>query len=121
MSNYRLRALPAGLLLTAAAATAAPPQQLPGLTASAKIIRDVDGLAHVQARSQRDMFFLQGWVHAEDRLFQMDLSRRQADGTAAEVLGPAALPGDVQQRTIGLHRLPVRRSCQIAKQSQECR
>ena len=108
MSKHRLTAVAVGLLLAGAAATAAPPQQVPGLSASAKIIRDVDGLAHVQARSQQDMFFLQGWVHAEDRLFQMDLSRRQTDGTIAEVLGPAALPGDVQQRTIGFHRAAAR-------------
>jgi penicillin amidase len=108
MLNRYLWVIAAGLTLAATSLSAASPQSLPGLTASAKIIRDVDGLAHVQARNEHDMFFLQGWVHAEDRLFQMDLSRRQADGTIAEVLGPAALPGDVQQRTIGLHRAAAR-------------
>jgi penicillin amidase len=51
---------------------------------------------------------LQGWVHAQDRLFQIDTRRRQADGTLAELLGPAALPTDVQLRTIGLHRAAAR-------------
>ena len=78
--------------------------RLPGLKASAKIIRDVDGLAHVQARNEHDMVFLQGWVHAEDRLFQLDVNRRQPSGTLAELLGPAVLPSDVQLRTIGLRR-----------------
>ncbi len=47
-------------------------------------------------------------MHAQDRLFQMDVRRRQADGTLAELLGPAALPTDVQLRTIGLHRAAAR-------------
>src|SRR3546814_2485365 len=42
--------------------------------------------------------------HAQDRLFQMDVSRRTADGTLAELLGPGALANDVQLRTIGLER-----------------
>ncbi|MGE5134752.1 MAG: penicillin acylase family protein, partial [Gemmatimonadota bacterium] len=55
-----------------------------------------------------DVFFLQGWVHARDRLFQMDVSRRQPSGTLAELLGSAALPSDVQARTIGLRRAAER-------------
>ncbi len=78
--------------------------RLPGLKSSAKVIRDVDGLAHIQARNEHDMFFLQGWIHAEDRLFQMDVNRRQPSGTLAELLGQGALPSDVQLRTIGLRR-----------------
>jgi penicillin amidase len=78
--------------------------RLPALKSSARIIRDVDGLAHVEARNEHDMFFLQGWVHAQDRLFQMDVNRRQPSGTLAELLGPGALPSDVQLRTIGLRR-----------------
>src|SRR5690606_22806989 len=49
-----------------------------------------------------------GYTHAQDRLFQMDASRRQADGTLAELLGPAALAGDVQMRTFGLRRASER-------------
>lgn len=80
------------------------PQSLPGLDAAAKVVRDVDGIAHVQARNEHDLFFLQGYVHAQDRLFQMDVNRRTADGTLAELLGPGALANDVQLRTIGLGR-----------------
>jgi penicillin G amidase len=81
-----------------------PPEQLPGLTAAAEIVRDVDGIAHIRAANEHDLFFLQGYVHAEDRLFQMDLSRRRASGTLAEVLGPGAMESDVQLRTLGLRR-----------------
>jgi len=80
------------------------PQSLPGLKTVAKVVRDGDGIAHVQARNEHDLFFLQGYVHAQDRLFQMDVSRRTADGTLAELLGPGALANDVQLRTIGLER-----------------
>jgi penicillin amidase len=74
----------------------------------AGITRDRFGVAHVHASSQHDLFFLQGWVHADDRLFQMDTSRRQASGTLAELLGPAAVASDVQLRTIGLRRAAER-------------
>ncbi|GAA4465427.1 penicillin acylase family protein [Phytohabitans houttuyneae] len=98
--------------------TAAPPAPadvrdagrvaIPGLRAPASVVRDVEGLAHVNARNQHDLFFLQGWIHANDRLFQMDLTRRQAAGTLAELLGKDALAGDVQLRTIGLRRAAER-------------
>jgi penicillin amidase len=97
--------LPAGLLATSAAAD---PVDVPGLEGPARVDRDTNGIAHIRAGSRHDLFFLQGWVHAQDRLFQMDVRRRQADGTLAELLGPAALPSDVQLRTIGLHRAAAR-------------
>jgi penicillin amidase len=74
----------------------------------AGITRDRFGIAHVSAPDHQRLYFLQGWVHAEDRLFQMDTSRRQASGTLAELLGPGALPSDVQLRTIGLRRAAER-------------
>ena len=63
---------------TASSTTRAP---LPGLTAQAHVVRDRYGVQHVIARNDHDLFFLQGWVHAQDRLFQMDVTRRQASGT----------------------------------------
>jgi penicillin amidase len=102
------------LPLGAAAARGAPagapggPVHLAGLELPAAIVRDVDGIAHIRAGSRHDLFFLQGWVHAQDRLFQMDVRRRQAAGTLAELVGPAALPADVQLRTIGLRRAAER-------------
>jgi penicillin amidase len=84
------------------------PIRLPGLKAEARIIRDTDGIAHIRARNDHDLFFLQGYVHAQERLFQMDVSRREASGTLAELLGPSALPQDVQFRTLGLRRAAIR-------------
>jgi penicillin amidase len=96
---------PAGVLARGAAAD---PVDVPGLEGPARVDRDADGIAHIRAGTRHDLFFLQGWVHAKDRLFQMDTRRRQADGTLAELLGPAALGTDVQLRTIGLHRAAAR-------------
>jgi penicillin amidase len=85
-----------------------PVVPLAGLKQPAKITRDSRGVAHVQAANEHDLFFLQGYVHAQDRLFQMDAARRQASGTLAELLGPAALETDVLLRTIGLRRAAER-------------
>jgi penicillin amidase len=90
--------------LAAKSPKASKPMKMPGLKAAASITRDVYGIAHVRANNDHDMFFLQGWVHAQDRLFQMDLNRRQASGTTAELFGVSALAGDVQFRTLGLRR-----------------
>jgi penicillin G amidase len=97
--------LPAGALARRAAAE---PVDVPGLEGPASVDRDANGIAHIRAGSRHDLFLLQGWVHAQDRLFQMDVRRRQAEGTLAELLGPGALPSDVQLRTIGLHRAAAR-------------
>jgi penicillin amidase len=82
--------------------------KLPELEAAAHITRDHWGVAHISARNEHDLFFLQGYAHAQDRLFQMDVSRRIASGTLAELVGEAALAQDVQLRTIGLHRAAER-------------
>jgi penicillin amidase len=97
--------LPVGVLARGAAAD---PVDLPGLDGPASVDRDQHGIAHIRAGSRHDLFFLNGWVHAQDRLFQMDVRRRQAGGTLAELLGPGALLTDVQLRTIGLHRAAAR-------------
>src|ERR1041385_9203472 len=93
---------------SAAKANASAPVKLPELEAAAHITRDHWGIAHISARNDHDLFFLQGYVHAQDRLFQMDVSRRIASGTLAELVGEAALAQDVQLRTIGLHRAAER-------------
>lgn len=82
--------------------------QIDGLQEAGSIARDERGIAHLRAANEHDLWFLQGWVHAEDRLFQMDLLRRQASGTLAEVLGRDALASDVEARTIGLGRAAER-------------
>ena len=87
---------------------AAPPEALTGLEDAARLVQDSNGVVHIDASSLHDAFFLQGWVHARDRLFQMDINRRAPSGTLAELLGKAALGNDVQARTIGLRRAAER-------------
>jgi penicillin amidase len=91
------------LHLTAANAVAAV-VEMPGLESPVQVTRDSDGIAHIQARNSHDLFFMQGYIHAGDRLFQMDLTRRQPSGTLAVLFGPSALGGDVLLRTLGLRR-----------------
>ncbi len=78
--------------------------ELPGLEHPVRIVRDRDGIPHIYAKSEHDMAFAQGWIQAQDRLFQMDVTRRNASGTLAELLGPQAIPSDVQLRTLGILR-----------------
>ncbi len=97
-------------LLSGSTAGAAPGVvgTLPGLQGPARIVRTTDGIPHISALTKHDAYFLQGWLHAQDRLFQMDYLRRVPSGTLAELLGPGALPSDVQLRTIGLRRAAER-------------
>ncbi|HYH09514.1 MAG TPA: penicillin acylase family protein [Thermoanaerobaculia bacterium] len=76
----------------------------PSMRLSGQITRDAQGIAHIRAFTDYDAVFLNGWVHAQDRLFHMDENRRTASGTLAELVGAAALPSDVQLRTLGLRR-----------------
>jgi penicillin amidase len=104
----RLVVLPLLGMAFASAWSQTTPTSLPGLAAPVQLTRDSDGVTHVLARNESDLWFMQGWVHARDRLFQMDEFRRTASGTLAELLGPAALASDVQLRTIGLRRAAER-------------
>src|SRR5215813_1015617 len=91
-----------------AAPQAGPPTKVPELKAAAQVLRDGAGVAHILAGNEHDLFFLQGYVHAQDRLFQMDVNRHLASGRLAELFGEGALPQDVQLRTIGLRRAAER-------------
>src|SRR5260370_18254214 len=78
--------------------------QLAGMQKPGMVIREANGIPHVFALTLHDSLFLNGWLHAQDRLFQMDTNRRIASGTLGEVLGSGALSNDVQLRTFGLRR-----------------
>jgi penicillin G amidase len=78
--------------------------RLSGLNSSVEVVRDRWGIPHISARDEYDALFAQGFCHAQDRLWQMELSRRLARGRLAEVLGPPALDLDRFMRRLGLHR-----------------
>jgi penicillin amidase len=69
-----------------------------GLTKSVRIIKDQWGISHIYANDERDLFFAQGFNAARDRLFQLEIWRRQATGTVAEILGPRGLKRDIGTR-----------------------
>lgn len=68
------------------------------------ITRDQSGVPHINAADAHDLFFAQGYVTAQDRLWQMEFNRRVAAGRLAEILGPSALTADRFLRTVGLAR-----------------
>ncbi|MGH2348493.1 MAG: penicillin acylase family protein, partial [bacterium] len=76
----------------------------PGLRAEVEVIRDRWGVPHIFAANVHDLVFAQGYVHAQDRLWQMELNRRAASGRLSEISGPSTLETDRFLRTIGLHR-----------------
>jgi penicillin amidase len=71
-----------------------------GLIEPVEILRDRWGIAHIHARNEHDLFFAQGFNVARDRLFQLELWRRQATGTMAELQGPRAVSGDIGARLL---------------------
>ena len=81
-------------LFSAVALAHEPPRRTPvcsGLAQPVEILRDRWGISHIYARNEHDLFFAQGFNVARDRLFQLELWRRQATGTLAEIQGPRAL------------------------------
>ena len=77
---------------------------LPGLSAPVDVYRDSMGIPHIYASSEHDLLMAQGFVHAQDRFWQMEFQRRVGSGRLSEVLGEAALPQDRFIRTVGWHR-----------------
>src|SRR5271163_855584 len=71
-----------------------------GLRAPVRVLRDKWGVAHIYANNQHDLFFAQGVVAAQDRLFQMELWKRAGQGRLSEILGPTALPRDITARAL---------------------
>ena len=71
-----------------------------GLRAPVSLIRDSAGIVHIRAENEHDLFFAQGYSAARDRLFQLELWRRQATGTMAEALGPRWITRDRASRLL---------------------
>ena len=80
---------------------------VPGLSADVRVLRDERGVPQVYADGADDLFFAQGYVHAQDRFFQMDLRRHVTAGRLAELVGdaPGAVEADAVVRTLGWRRV----------------
>src|SRR5579862_1077121 len=85
--------------------TVAGAVRLPGLKSEVVISRDDLGIPRIAAQSSEDALFALGFVHAQDRLWQMELQRRVGAGRLSELIGTEALPVDRFMRTLGLYRL----------------
>lgn len=79
-----------------------------GLSAPVQVYRDQLGVPHIFAENDEDLMFGVGYVHAQDRLWQMELSRRAGEGRLSEAFGPRTLDFDKMFRTIGFKRLAQR-------------
>src|SRR5438309_11962612 len=84
----------------AAVSTTQGKLKLRGLQEPVNVLRDRWGVAHIYAQNQHDLFFAQGFVVAQDRLFQMELWKRSGEGRLAEILGAAALSRDLNARLL---------------------
>jgi penicillin amidase len=74
--------------------------RVPGLRKPVRVLRDKWGVAHIYAQNQHDLFFAQGVVAAQDRLFQMEVWKRAGQGRLSEILGPSALQRDINARAL---------------------
>ncbi len=77
---------------------------VPGISAAVRVVRDEHGVPTIEASTLGDLFFAQGYVTAQDRLWQMDILRRAAAGELSEILGEATVKMDRQQRILGLRQ-----------------
>ncbi len=93
--------------------------RLSGLHQEAEIIRDRWGIPHIYAHNVHDLLFAQGFVHAQDRLFQMEFGRRLGAGRLAEVLGPPALDADRWMRVLGLRRVTENEVALLEQETRE--
>jgi penicillin amidase len=83
------------------------------ISGPAKVVRDALGVPHIEAASIEDALLLQGYVTAQDRLWQMDSIRRLAAGELAEIVGGRALESDLEARRMRLGRLAERYAASI--------
>ena len=77
----------------------------PGLKSEVSVRRDLRGIPYVDAKNEPDLYFVQGYVTASDRLWQMDLLRRVARGETAEIFGKATLEEDKRWRRFGFAKI----------------
>jgi len=77
----------------------------PGLNGTVEIVRDRNAVPHIYATTERDAYFALGYVHAQDRLFQMEMTRRLAAGRVSEIAGASSVRFDITMRVLGLYKL----------------
>ncbi len=91
-----------------------------GLSAPVEILRDRYGVPHIYARTAEDLFFAQGFVHAQDRFWQMEFWRRISSGRLSELFGKSTLETDKFLRTLGLYRVAQREVELLSPETRRC-
>lgn len=82
--------------------------EVPGLSARAEVVRDEHGIPQIYADTMHDLMLAQGYVHAQERFFEMDVRRHATSGRLAELFGEDALETDLVVRTLGWRRVAER-------------
>ena len=90
-----------------------------GLQDRVKISRDEYGVPHIFAENEHDLFFAQGYAHAQDRLWQMDLTRRAGEGRLSEILGTSTIKFDKMFKTVGFKTIAEKLERQLNPKSKE--
>jgi penicillin amidase len=112
------------LWLRSATIAALPPLdgdlQLAGLSAPVTVRRDAHGVPHIDATSQADLFMAQGYVTAQDRMWQMDAYRRNSEGNLAEIMGRSLLKHDETQRVLEIPVVARRIYDHLPAQDRSC-
>lgn len=91
----------------------------PGLSAAVTIRRDEHGIPHIEAANLDDLLFAQGYVTAQDRLWELDMARRMAGGTAAEILGSKLVEHDRMQRILAMRATAERLTASLDDQQRK--
>ena len=99
--------------------TTAGSLSVPGLQDEVHIYRDEWGIPHIYAQNEHDLFFAQGYVHAQDRFWQMEFWRHVGQGRISEIAGEATLDSDKFIRTMGWNRLAQQTLTYIEEESPE--
>ena len=90
---------------------------LNGLHAPVEIITDRYGVPHIYAQNDDDLYFAQGYMHAQERLWQMEINRRIGSGHLAEIFGEIAIEADRFTRRLGLHRAAAQELARLPEES----
>jgi penicillin amidase len=90
---------------------------LPGLHEPVEVLTDRYGVPHIYARNEDDLYFAQGYIHAQERLWQMELNRRTASGRLSEIFGEIAVATDRFSRRLGMHRAAAAEVPRLSEQN----
>ena len=93
---------------------------VPGLLAPVRIARDEYGVPRIEAANEHDAMVALGVVHAQDRLWQMDMQRRAAEGRLSELFGAVTIPFDRMFRIVGLRRISEAIERQLPDDTRRC-